>query len=136
MAALFIWNPTYETGIKSIDTQHKKLVDVLNELYDAMGKGTANQALGKILDELIQYTIVHFSTEERLFKQFGYPDFVAHKKEHDDLTAQVKKLQADLKSGKITLSMQVATFLKDWLKVHILQTDKKYVAFLIAKGVK
>jgi hemerythrin len=136
MAALFIWNPTYETGIKSIDLQHKKLVDILNELYDAMGKGHANEMLGKILDELIQYTIVHFATEERLFKQHGYPEFVAHKKEHDDLTAQVKKLQADFKSGKITLSMQVATFLKDWLKVHILQTDKKYVAFLVSKGVK
>jgi hemerythrin len=136
MAALFIWNPTYETGIKSIDTQHKKLVDILNELYDTMGKGHAKEVLGRILDELIQYTVVHFATEERLFKLHGYPDYAAHKKEHDDLTAQVKKLQADFKSGKITLSMQVATFLKDWLKVHILQTDKKYVVFLVAKGVK
>jgi hemerythrin len=136
MAVLFAWNESYNIGIKTIDTQHRKLVDILNSLYDAMGKGQANQVLGRILDELIQYTVVHFSTEERLFKQYGYPDSVAHKKEHDDLTAQVKKLQTDLKSGKITLSMQLGTFLKDWLKNHILQTDKKYAPFLIAKGVK
>jgi hemerythrin-like metal-binding protein len=136
MAAFFVWNSSYDTGIASIDAQHKKLVAILNNLYEAMSKGQANQVLGKLLAELVDYTIVHFAHEERLFKQHGYVEASAHKMEHDALTAQVKKLQGDFASGRISLSMEVGTFLKDWLKNHILKTDKKYVAFLVSKGVK
>ena len=136
MAQLFIWSPSYETGIQEIDAQHKKLVEILNALYDAMGKGQANKVLGKLLDDLVKYTVVHFATEERLFRQYGYPEAAIHKKEHDALTAQAKKLQADFAAGKVSLSLTVGTFLKDWLSHHILQADKKYAPFLAAKGVK
>jgi hemerythrin len=136
MAQLFTWNPSYETGIREIDAQHRKLVEILNSLYDAMSKGQANKVLGPLLDELVKYTVVHFATEERLFKHYGYPDAVAHKKEHDDLTAQAKKLQADFNAGRVSLSLQVGAFLKDWLSHHILQSDKKYAPFLAARGVK
>jgi hemerythrin-like metal-binding protein len=136
MAVLFAWNDSYNTGIKEIDTQHKKLVDLLNSLYDAMGKGQANQVMGKIFDELVKYTASHFATEERLFKQHGYPEAAAHKREHDTLTAQALALQKDFAAGKTSMTLATANFLKDWLKNHILGSDKKYAPFLIAKGVK
>lgn len=133
--ALFIWNDSYKTGINTIDTQHKKLVDLINELHDAMTKGQGNQALGKILNELVNYTVTHFSTEERLMKQAGYADFDAHKKIHDEFTAQVRAMQQDLVSGRKMMSLQVSTFLKDWLSGHILGTDRKYVANMKDKGI-
>ncbi len=136
MASLFVWNDSYSTGIREIDAQHKKLVDILNALYDAMSKGQGNQALGKLLDELIKYTVVHFATEERLFKLHGYPDTLAHKREHDELASKVLQLQKDFAAGKVSLSMQVASFLKNWLTNHILGADKKYAPFLSSKGVK
>lgn len=136
MAVLFKWTPAYNTGIPSIDAQHRKLVDILNELYDAMGKGHANQVLGNLLDELIKYTVIHFSTEERLFRQYDYPGFAVHKREHEGLTAQVKTLQRDYQAGKLSISIKVGTFLKDWLAHHILEADMKYAPFLISKGVK
>lgn len=133
--ALFIWNDSYKTGINTIDTQHKKLVDLINELHEAMSKGQGNQALGKIMNELVNYTVTHFSTEERLLKQAGYADFDAHKKIHDDFTAKVKKMQADLTGGRKMMSLEVSSFLKDWLSGHILGTDKKYVPSMKAKGI-
>jgi hemerythrin len=133
--SLFIWNDSYKTGIAAIDTQHKKLVDLINELHDAMTKGQGNQAMGKIVNELVNYTVTHFTAEERLMKQAGYADFDAHKKIHDDFTAKVREMQKDLASGRKMMSLQVSNFLKDWLSGHILGTDQKYAPVLKAKGI-
>jgi hemerythrin len=135
MALLFIWNDSYKTGISTIDTQHKKLVDLINELHDAMTKGQGNQVIGKIVNELVNYTITHFAAEERLMKQAGYADFDAHKKIHDDFTAKVRDMQKSLADGQKMMSLQVSTFLKEWLSGHIMGTDKKYVPTLSAKGI-
>ncbi len=136
MPMMFVWNDSYETGLKEIDAQHKRLVDILNRLFAAMEKGQAKDVLGKLLDELIQYTVVHFGTEERYFKQFGYPEAISHKKEHDDLASKAVALQKDFKAGKAALSVEVGEFLRQWLMKHILGSDKKYAPFLAAKGLR
>jgi len=136
MAQLFIWNDSYNTGIASIDAQHKKLVEILNQLFSAMEKGQAREILGKLLDELIQYTVTHFATEEKYFKLYGYTESITHKMEHDALTKKAVELQTQYKAGKMVMTTQVANFLKEWLSGHILGSDKKYVPFLVGKGVK
>ena len=136
MALLFVWNDSFNTGINTIDTQHKKLVDMINELYSAMGKGQGNQVLGKLLDELVKYTLTHFTAEERLMKQAGYADFDAHKKIHEEFKAKVAEMQKAVAGGNKMMSLEVATFLKSWLSGHILGTDKKYASVMIAKGIK
>jgi hemerythrin len=134
--SLFIWNDSYKTNITGIDAQHKHLVDLINSLYDAMSKGQGNKALGGILDELYKYTVVHFGDEERLMLKTGYPDYAAHKKIHDEFTARVVAMKRDFEAGKVSLSLQVATFLKEWLSGHILGTDKKYAPYLASRGIK
>jgi len=55
------WNDAYSVGVEEIDNQHKGLVNNLNELFDAMSIGKANDVLGKILDQLIRYAQIHFA---------------------------------------------------------------------------
>lgn len=136
MATFFSWKSSYSVGIPSIDEQHKKLVDLLNSLWDAMSHGHGNEVCGKILNELVNYTMTHFETEERIFAKYAYPDAAAHKFEHEKLRERVKILRADLQSGKAQLSIQLADFLKEWLTHHIRETDMKYSQFLQSKGVK
>lgn len=134
--AFFKWEDRFSVGIREIDTQHQKLVAMLNELFDAMSAGKGNDALGKILDGMIQYTAGHFATEERYMKTYNYPDFAAHKLEHDNLTKQVLDLQQQFKTGQTALSMKVGNFLKSWLINHISGTDMKYSTYLRAQGLK
>ena len=134
--AFFNWDDRLNVGINEIDMQHKKLVQMLNELYEAMKAGKANEAVGKILDGMIQYTTSHFATEERYMRQHNFPDFQKHKQEHDTLTQQVLDLQSQFKSGQVALSMKVGNFLKNWLSSHISGTDMKYGPFLQAKGLR
>ncbi|MGD1075133.1 MAG: bacteriohemerythrin [Thermodesulfovibrionales bacterium] len=133
--ALITWSDDLSVNIGSIDAQHKKLVALVNTLHDAMSSGKGQQALGKILDELIEYTKSHFATEERLMTTHVYPGYLSHKKEHDGLTQQVLTVHQDFKAGKPVITVEIMRFLKDWLSRHIQGTDKKYSPFLISKGV-
>ena len=135
MLGMFEWKNSYSVGIRSIDAQHRSLFGIGAELYAAMSAGQAKAALNKILDRLVQYTQSHFAHEERLLQLHGYPEFAAHKAQHDQLTAQVLAFQTDLSGGKTTMSVQLLRFLKEWLEKHIQETDRRYAAHLIAKRV-
>jgi len=133
--ALITWSDTLSVKIRQFDDQHKKLVEMVNQLFDAMKTGKGSQVLGEILKGLISYTQSHFAAEERLMKQYGYPEFEAHKKEHNTLVMQVADLQKQFQEGKPVLTQQVMTFLRDWLSKHIQGDDRKYGVYLNGKGV-
>ncbi len=130
------WNDTYSVKINEIDEQHKKLISLINELHNAMSKGKSKEILESILSGLVDYTVEHFSTEEKYMDKFNYPDSLMHKKEHQTFVRQVQEYQEKLKDKNFLLSIQVMNFLKDWLLNHILGLDKKYSDLFIENGLK
>lgn len=129
------WGAKFELGIPSIDKQHKNLVNMLNKLFHAMQKED-NSAIGNILNELAEYTVYHFQTEEKYFDQYNYPETEEHKKIHAHLVEKVLEFKQKFESGEELLSHELMNFLKDWLTNHICFTDKKYAPFLKEKGVQ
>jgi hemerythrin len=123
---IFPWREDYSVHIPQIDVQHQQLVAIINELHAAMLQGTANAALGRILDELVRYAQSHFAYEEAMLQQRGYSSLTVHRAEHQKLTQQVADLQERFRAGKLTLSVQVMQFLKEWLANHILTRDMQY----------
>ena len=101
-----------------------------------MSQGKSKDVLAKILNELVDYTKIHFATEEKILEQNKYPKLASHKQEHVNLTNQFLALKHDFENGKVTISIEVLTFLKDWLKNHILGVDQQYSDLLVANGVK
>jgi hemerythrin len=134
-ALLFPWNDTYSVRIGIIDMQHRNLVNIINELHQAMGAGQGKDKLAQILSRLIKYTQTHFATEEKFMESRGYPDYTQHKAEHDRLAATVVDFQNKFLRNEIGLTVDIMGFLKDWLVKHILGCDQKYVTFLNAHGV-
>lgn len=133
--AFFIWDNSYSVGVSELDNQHKGLVNILNELFEAMQENRSKEVLGGIISRLVTYTKTHFSTEERYMQTYSYPELAAQKREHALLTDQVIKFKNDFDSGKVALTVQLTSFLKNWLVQHIQGSDKKYGPFLNAKGV-
>ncbi len=131
----FVWDDKYAVGIKEIDEQHKKLVELINDLNEAIYTGQGCQKLETVFKEVIDYTITHFSFEEDLLRSNDYPDIMAHEKKHKELTKEAMDLQEQFEGGNFLITMQVMNFLKDWLVTHILEIDKKYETFLKDKGV-
>lgn len=131
---LMEWNDSFNTGIREIDDQHRQLADMLNRLNDAMSRGEGASALGEIFDNLKTYAISHFGTEEKLFDETGYPGAEQHKQIHANLLEKVIELEADFKSGRVTMSREILMLLKDWLKNHIKGVDMEYVDHLKANA--
>lgn len=123
------WNPTFSVGVEQFDRHHQALVDMVNQLHDAMRAGKGQQELSAILDRLANYTLTHFASEEKLMTQYHFPGLASHKAAHDELARQVTLIQEKYKTSSLGLSIQVMNFLKDWLTNHILGEDMGYKDF-------
>ena len=132
---LIEWNQELAVGIEAIDKQHKRLVNLINMLHDSMKIGKGREVLGEVLNELTDYTVYHFDTEEKLMLKYEYPSYASHKKEHEKLTDQVKEIKTKFEEGDTVLTVEFMGFLRDWLSNHIVKVDKKYSDFLNSKGV-
>ncbi len=134
--ALIQWDNSLSVNVGEIDSQHQKLVKMINDLNDAMKQGKGKDALAKIINELFSYAGTHFATEEKYFDKFGYPSATTHKIEHSNFVKKVTEFKKGFESGQLALTIEVMNFLKDWLRGHIQETDKKYGPFFNEKGLK
>lgn len=133
--AIINWSEALSVEITEIDQQHQRLIDLINKLHDSMKAGQGNAKVGEILSELTAYTRFHFNIEEKYFQQYGYPEHARHKAAHDELTRKVKALEEEHRAGKITITIEVMNFLRDWVSTHILKADKMYAPFLRDRGL-
>ncbi len=134
--SLLIWSPMFSVGVKAIDDEHKKLIDLANGLSDQMGAGRGKEALGPLFADLIAYTQYHFSNEERLMGLHQYSASADHEQKHRELVESVMGLRTRFEKGEDVLTSEVMVFLRDWLTKHILQTDKALGRELNQKGVR
>lgn len=128
-AELFAWNDSYKVGIEEIDSQHKELVRLLNELHTSIREHHGSATSREILNQLVDYTRTHFMVEESLMRVSGYPEHPAHRHQHETLIAQVRALQEKLDSGVASISFELLHFLKNWLMHHINGDDKQFGAY-------
>lgn len=130
------WKDDYSVGIDSIDQQHKKLINLINQLQTAVDYSTGEQFEREALDELVDYTKTHFIYEEGLMRDNDYPDFEPHKAMHEKMIKKVEEVLSEYEQDNDTAMSNAAEFLKDWLIKHINGTDKEYSSYLIDRGVK
>jgi hemerythrin len=131
------WSGRYSVGVAIFDDEHKKLVAIINELYDAATVGADKLALQRISDKLVDYTLMHFKHEEMYFDDWAYPDSAAHTASHAKLRQQVFEYRAKiLEIDSNELALDMLDFLRDWLNHHIMVEDRKYGMFLSGKGMR
>lgn len=135
MAAGFEWSARYSVKVNAMDAQHKRLFEIINELYTAVRSGHGKDVAGGVLRHLIDYTVQHFAAEEKLMEQNGYPSLAAHRAEHRALTDKVLAFKKDFDGGAVGITPELMSFLQNWLTNHIQTVDQKYGDFLNSKGV-
>ncbi len=130
------WDPNFSVGAAVLDNDHKKLIDILNGIYDAWQSENPSAAeLGRLFDELLDYTDGHFSREEGKLAARDYPDLAAHHAEHERLRELVLAFRSRHLAGQQAdkLTEEMAKFLKSWLVEHILGEDLKYRSLFIGR---
>lgn len=130
------WSNELSVGIEEIDMQHKVLVDLLNQIHEAIMQRQGAEATSEIIERLGEYTRIHFAVEESLMRILHYPEYEQHREHHEHLIEQLNGFRNKLESGKSSVSFELAHFLKVWLTKHIMETDKRYTQYFLAQGIQ
>jgi len=134
------WEKQYELGIESIDSQHKKLIEITSNLSvlltGAVQGDDIYDEMVEIINELTKYTVEHFKFEEGLFDQLGFEFKEKHIEEHNKLISEIEAL--DLRAvdeDQITYGKKILKFLITWVFKHISGSDVLYKELFISNGV-
>jgi hemerythrin len=124
------WTPEYSVHVAEIDREHQTFFSAINRLHEAMlaGKGTA--ILEPLLSELSRYTHYHFAHEESLMANLHYPDAPSHIEKHEALRCKVAAFVERFRRGEATMTIELTIFLTEWLKQHIVTTDRQFGAYI------
>ena len=121
------WGDNWATGNETIDSDHKYLVDTINSLTDAVGKKQERTVLLGILRELADFSTKHFAREEVIWQDGGLTSLAGHKEIHRDLLNQINDFVKKFSDGQVEITVDLMTFLRNWLVEHVFQTDKAAV---------
>jgi len=130
------WDSSFATNVSRFDSEHQSLFTMVNDLYDAMQQKRSREAVGSVLVGLINYTAKHFAAEEEAMTRTSYPEFNAHKREHEKLVEQALGLKGKFEAGETLHTQSVIEFLQNWLINHIQGVDKRYGSHLNKNGIK
>ena len=130
------WNPSFSVGVKLLDEQHKRIVDMSNLLISDREATVRSETISELLDRLTKYATEHFRAEEQLLEEYGYPDLVRQKAEHKAYRIKIVALCQATVSHEDSVPAELLKFMRDWWINHILETDMKYRSFLTERGVK
>ncbi|MEO5351693.1 MAG: bacteriohemerythrin [Magnetococcus sp. XQGC-1] len=130
------WNSALDTGLQDVDSDHRKLVDMLNQLHRAMKKGESKESMQEILKKLAEYTVFHFRREEEYFAKTGYPETAAHQAEHKKLVAMAVDFVQRFGEGDFAIVIDLMTALKGWLVGHIQGADIAYAPYMKQHGIR
>ncbi len=130
------WSEDLSVGVPAMDQHHKKLIDLINGLHDAMRSGRGRDGVGAALEELGRYVEYHFSAEEKLMKQHRCSSLPEQQAAHGQLIEKVNALRRDFASGQQGLGVEVLQLLKDWLVNHIQKKDKPCMVSVCAAKTK
>ncbi|ALL00431.1 hypothetical protein Pyrde_0381 [Pyrodictium delaneyi] len=132
---LYQWSPKMTVYVKGIDLQHRQLVRAVNNLYLSLLSGKPRSVLQGILDFLAEYTVFHFRSEERFFEKHGYPRAEQHRLEHRKFVERIEDFRMKYRTGEARLNIDMLMFLADWIRGHIMKSDKDYGEWLKRQGV-
>lgn len=120
------WNEELSVDNTIIDLQHKELFRLINEFYNAIADNKNKKGIQKAIDEMENYIATHFTAEETMMSNAGYEGLEQHINEHRVYIDKVRDLRERYEQGQLILSLEITTFIKDWITSHIMVTDQKY----------
>jgi len=138
---LVSWTDEFSVGVDTIDSEHKRMLVLINEIDEVIQQGGAYEQFAEIdeviqqggayeqfapaLTDLIDHTNSHFAHEEKLLEENHCPDLEAHKKSHVRLREELTRWQEKVAEARAEDMNEHMLFLRIWFPGHILNVDKK-----------
>ncbi len=123
-----LWSTVFQCEIPHIDAQHMALFNQIDKL------GTMHGNVARIpetLEFLEMYTSEHLADEQSLHHQTRYPRALEHERQHQAFVRHIQKMRTDYNASGHNLStlMEMNHAIVEWLKSHILSSDKQFANF-------
>lgn len=122
--AIANWDPELSVGVEALDDDHRRLIETMNDVFDALLLGTSSSATHEALRTLNEYVIDHFRREEAWMAENGYPGLAGHQREHQALRAHIQRLTKREQQAGDELTLELLIVLRDWLLGHIAVSDR------------
>jgi hemerythrin len=128
------WDPKYNTGYPDLDLQHQKALRLLTIAGEAVDAKLDIPSIVAIIDETYDYFLRHTNMEEELMETFRYPELFEHRQEHQSMLRELRRISEDygLYGHRSIITVKLNTMISRWAREHILDLDKKMVAFLLS----
>jgi hemerythrin len=123
------------TGYRSLDDEHHMQIELLEAFRRAAMLPPDRHAVDEILDRLIDYTKIHFTSEQLLMRLYQYPGYQDHMDDHDQTIERIQALREAYLDGNQGLTLQTADALAEGLRTHIRTADRALGRFLVRLGV-
>lgn len=124
--SLFIWKPEYSVNDKTLDGHHQQLCNIVNSVYEnVMSSQELDSVLTKV-DELSEYTNIHFKEEERHMREMNFSGIDDHISKHKEFSHTLTTLQENYHNNDLEVARDLIIVLGNWLLNHVLKEDRKY----------
>lgn len=128
---VFDWNDNRHVGIKTMDEQHKQIVESMNNIGAALAARHEPEKLWSLFEQLASYTQMHFATEESLMDKYQLPSSARHKDNHRRLVDDLLSLSINFDNQSMVLAMR---YFQDWFFRHNESDDRPMAAELVMRG--
>jgi hemerythrin-like metal-binding protein len=132
---LLTWSHEWSVGIRAIDDQHGILMDAINELSLSLVHGGSRDQLGVLIERIVEFTRMHFSSEEQLMELTGYPGLAEHRAAHVDLLKRIRTGVHLLQHDQEVDMRSLLSGLRDGYREHISTMDRLYSPWLMKRGL-
>jgi hemerythrin-like metal-binding protein len=126
------WQDEYSVGVKELDEQHKRLLDIFNKVIYEQEEKYDEEKFSSSLTQLIHYAYTHFAAEERYLQEADFPDLKNHVMEHIDFIRRTLNLALKIDEGGDESRKGLLRYLQNWYSMHVLGLDRCYIPYLKA----
>lgn len=130
------WDSSYNTGIRTLDDQHKQIVGLINLLLSKPDADVRSEVMSDALTRLTYYGRKHFEAEEQILEEHNYPELAQQKSEHKAYRIKIAQTCQETMLHKDSAPKELLQFIRNWWSHHILESDMKYKSFLLEHCVK
>jgi hemerythrin len=133
MAEAHAWNERLDVGNEAMDHEHHLQIGLVSAFVDALEKGHPGMAR-RLVDQLLQHSIVHFGSEDLLMETTTYPDRAAHRGDHDRFLAGIREIKRAHEAGDVEAATTAALDFRTALAAHMNDADRRLAAHVAPRA--
>ena len=120
----------WDREMKLLDSQHLIERHIADRLERALSDGSGAPVLSEVFDQLCDYVVLHFTAEEKIMVEAGYPGVSFHQAHHDHMRQRLFDLERRFREGDPAAAEETLQLLRTWTREHISTADRELVQYL------